>query len=634
LILFIIFQVSNENYSSRKKQMNSKYKFLSRSILLIVTLSVIALFLWDCSNPKNEGSFYSNIPPKTRLSNVPPLNDTIITKNPRVTLNWVGDDPDGYVVGFRYRWSFRLSKNEPFQYKPYSTVLNLIVEKFALMVETDNPKIIPSIYKYFANVLGGDGLQPSQRDSLSRGDSIWVLGVRVFASNPDSIRLQTGQRVKYSFPVHENPNTGTFIFDSQDTLNFHTFEVSAIDNVGDTSAVSAKVSFWTPQVVPPHGFVESGPEDTVFVLMDKTPTFKGIYFSFKGVDPNSRTIDYRWVVDKDIWLRDSGYIPWSDFSPTEYAYVFAKDFPDPYATVHTFYVQARNEFGSIDTIGITRAPNGAITDTAWYTFYTIYPPTQRPGLQQRERILIINNCYDYSYSPTITHPSYDTVEAFYKDILVGLGKPDTIIDIWRAGLAQNPSWPSRRKISEYTLVIYVADVVNDAYVIYKNGSFVNLERLRVLRDYCYVGGDLIMSGWGSSSDQNTQRVDEFFRNVVNVDLYKIRFDKNDRLIRTIGTAGYPNLYIDSTKADTNWISGMSNVFLNYPYGFGEIIQKYDSKLNSLLFENQPISVRYLGITFNSAYFGVPLFYFQRPAVDSTIAHILYDFKISKERRQP
>lgn len=611
--------------------MKSIFNFVSHCKVIII-LSIIVLFLLDCSNPKNEGEYYANILPKTRLSNVIPLDDTIQTENPRVTLYWVGDDPDGYVVGYRYRWNFRLSKSEPFQYKPYSIILNLIVEEFALMVQTENPKLIPPIYKYFANLMGNEGLEQSQEDSLSRGDSIWVLGTRVFASNPDSIRLQTGHRIRYMFPVHDNPNTGTFIFDSQDTLNFHTFEVSAIDNIGDTSITSAKVSFETPQVVPPHGHVEDGPDDTVLVLMDKTPTFNGIRFRFQGVDPNSRTIDYRWVVDRDKWLADSGYIPWSDFSPTEYAYVTARDFPDTYATSHTFYVQARNEFGSIDTVGITRNPDGDITDTAWYNFYTIYPQSQIPGAPTQEKILIINNCYN-NYYPSTAHPAYATVDSFYRDILLGLGKPDSIIHFWRSGKnpPDGPGWPGRGEIGKYTMVIVTADVVNEYYL---NGQLLDATRLQILRDFCYVGGDLIMSGWELTSAFNMQRFAEFYSNIIHVNMGTIQLFSKEELIRAAGLLEYPDLFIDEAKADTAWQTGMKHVWLNYPVGFGEIIHKFDSKSNTYPIENGPISIRYLGVTFNSVYFGVPLFYFQRPAVDSTIARVLEDFKISKERRNP
>ena len=133
-------------------------------ILVIVTVMITGM---DC-----KGKFLvpTNIPPITRLSNVPPPDSFIIAQNPRLTLYWVGDDPDGYVVGFRYRWNFRLNAASPFQYKPWSRILNIIVSKFALLTDADENNIV-NVYKYFAT-LPPEGLSP---DSARRLDSAKAL---------------------------------------------------------------------------------------------------------------------------------------------------------------------------------------------------------------------------------------------------------------------------------------------------------------------------------------------------------------------------------------------------------------------------------------------------------------------------
>jgi hypothetical protein len=82
----------------------SKYIFVNLATAFLFV--AIAAMSWDCE-PKEPGTQYPNEKPVTRLSNVPPPDDTTRTTSPRVSLNWVGDDPDGYVVGFRYRWNFR-----------------------------------------------------------------------------------------------------------------------------------------------------------------------------------------------------------------------------------------------------------------------------------------------------------------------------------------------------------------------------------------------------------------------------------------------------------------------------------------------------------------------------------------------
>ncbi|MBA4313340.1 MAG: hypothetical protein C0417_12005 [Chlorobiaceae bacterium] len=588
----------------------------------IIILTVLILFSWGCPNPSDPGGSHENLTPRTRLSNVPPPDDTTVTKNPRLTLNWIGDDADGYIVGFMYRWNYFLDNKQ--QYRKYKIILNIIVQKFALMVETENPQIIPPIYKYFANLVGNEGLPADQEAALIRGDTITVLGTRVYASNPDSILLQTGSRVRYSFPVHTNPNSGTFIFESPDRENLHTFEVSAIDNLGITSATPAVVSFITPQVQPPQGKITSKHESTEIVRMDKTPTFEGIRFEYKGVDPNTRTMDYRWVVDKDKWKADS--IPWSEFTTNEYAYVTARNFYDPYDTVHTFTVQARNEFGAIDTVGLVYDGDGLVVDSAWRTFKTIYPDFLRFGT---EKILIINDCYDRLIgSPA--YPYYWDVDSFYHSILHGLGKGDDMIDNFRMG---DNIFPDLGQIGKYSLVILVADVIDDS-----KSSHVALTKpyQSILKDYCYIGGDLIIGGWYLSSTFNMTRDLVFFERIIHVDLKSPAYAK-DLFVRAIGQnraigSKYPDLYIDTIKADLSWRYGMGSVPVNLPAGFGEIIHKYDAKFDSIKAENISLSIIYKGITFNSAYFGIPLYYMERPAVDSTISYVLQDFQRSKEER--
>jgi hypothetical protein len=593
---------------------------LASSTFNIILVSMFVLLSWHCSNPPEIGEPHANQLPRARLSNVPPPEDTTLTKSPILTLNWIGDDADGYVAGFIYRWNYTLDNQQ--RYKKYSIVLNIIVEKFALMVESENPAVVPAIYKHFANLVGNTGLSAEDRTALARGDTITVLGTRIYASNPDSILLQTGSRVKYITPIHTNPNSGTFIFESPDMENLHTFEVSAIDNLGALSPTS-KVSFITPQVQAPHARITGGPgpNSKVIVIMDKTPTFQGIRFDYKGVDPNTRTMDYRWVVDKDKWLADLGYIPWSEFTTNEFANVTASDFPDPYDTVHTFLVQARNEFGAIDTTGLIYDDNGIVIDSAWRTFQTIFPDFVR---YRTERILLINDCYDRLIgSPA--YPYYWDVDSFYHSILHGLGKHDSIIDNFRMG---RDMFPSLGQMGKYSLVILVADALNESFGPNENieGSYQS-----TLRDYCYVGGDLIISEWNLSGGFYMTRDPEFFERILHVSVLSPPRAR-DLFIGARGQLGYPDLKIDTVKADPSWKDGMDFVPINLPAGFGEIIHKYDAKYDQIQMENSSLSIRYKGITFNSCYFGIPLYYMERPAVDSTISHVLYDYKKSKEER--
>ncbi|MDI6765988.1 MAG: hypothetical protein QME52_04100 [Bacteroidota bacterium] len=638
-------------------------------IHLLLLLGII--FSWDCSNPKNPGSPHGNQLPITRVSNVPKDGDT--SQSPRVTLNWVGDDPDGYVVGFKYRWVTKHSQDDPGIFEDYKTILNIIIKKFALLAITENEKLVPSVYKFFATLPPDEGLDKQRTDSLARGDTITIAGVRVYASNPDSIRAQsTGLRVKADFPPHTNPNSGTFIFNSEAKWNNQTFEVTAIDNLGEISRIPARLSFVTPKVNAPKTFLVYGLcpniKDTLFVLGRTTPTFSGIRFVFKGIDPNSRTIEYRWVCDTAQWRAKVDSIPWSPWSTSEEAYVTASHFPDSIATSHTFYVQARNEFKVIDTVGwyqryhpdTTRPPE---FDSAYCKFNTVYPPFLRSDLPQENKILFINASWTNSIkgSGTPWLPSAAMLDSFYKNIFIGLGFSESQMKFWTVDVdPPNGSFPGNNEIGKYNLVLYYSETVKDPLkdeMNYPPYVDFNESRQRIIRDYCYVGGKAIFTGWCLSTNLNAPNTGSFYERV-----WHIKSEGNYRsdpilyseFIGANGLHGYPGLNLDTTKMNSAWLGkiigtetsryALRHIWLNYPVGFGEIIHTFKSLNNGIIgydgrpprpiiledtFIKRPLSVRYLGVTFDAVFFGIPLYYMERQSVYSTIEKVLQDFDYKK-----
>jgi|GEM_PF-1821358 len=358
--------------SNNRSLLYNKVALLFSARTWAVFLFAAAVFVgWSCTG---GGGFLPDIPPIVRLANLPPTQDTITSSNPRLTLYWVGDDPDGYVVGFKYRWSYPI--NGVVYERPWSTILNIGAvksgsENFALMLDTTNytrwlgpsayngqlsERYAPTAYKYFATLPGG-GLDSSISNALDRGDTVLIQGLRVFASNP----------ADQAFPIHVNPNSGTFIFDSQDSLNFHTFEIEAIDNLGVVTRPPAKLSFNTLRVTIPRTQVNaiyySGklvqPGDSLLVIDKFTDTFtdvkgsagEAIRIDYQGIDPNSRTLQYSWNVDSV--KNPDGTLSWSDWTSSASAFVNGSDF-DParkYEAEHVFSVRCRNEFGAIDTAG-------------------------------------------------------------------------------------------------------------------------------------------------------------------------------------------------------------------------------------------------------------------------------------------
>ncbi len=621
---------------------------MSKSLLfswVVIGIAVIFIPLsWNC---KGSGVQYKNTPPFTVLANVPPPDTVILTSNPRLSLSWIGNDPDGYVIAFRYRWSYRLNSSSPTLEKPWSTLLNLLNVigagvnknlKFALMTDAPVPNL-PEVYRYFAYLPNGL-LSDSATNALRVGDSLIIAGAHVWASNP----------ITNPFPVHTAPTSGTFIFDSQDSLNPHTFEVEAVDNLAAVG-LPAKVSFETPRVTAPQTEIDEFPTDTVMVLNDPTVTFQGARITFHGIDPNSRTLDYQWVVDKDQWPQNN--IPWSAFSSQTYAYVTAKDLPDPLGHKHTFYVRARNEFGVIDTLGVfirqvfdannTPIPGQFDTIRANIDFYTLYPPFQLPGYVPRA--LLINLSVGFP-DATIPRPSQPMLTDYYMQMMHNIGM-DGKYDVFNLTVdpAGNESFPGRGTLGQYNLIVLTGDAIDygarpaDA----KNYNYVRKAQVCItdvikqkLTDYCNVGGKMIISAWalpwrnnmgvdtagvGSEGDGMSYicHMQDLVADPPTINLIQ---PARTAFLGATGQNGYPDVVFDSTKADTAlWGKSLQMVYTGRPYGFGEILYRYVSDSTNFHFQFNPgdfspvpivCATRYLGVTYKVVYFGFPLYYIQVP----------------------
>ena len=615
--------------------MTSSLRVLRLDLSLLVLL-LLAFWAWSC---EGTGQLYSKLHPQTRLSNVPP--DGITSKNPRLTLSWIGDDADGFVVAYKYRWNFRLTAADTFQYKPWTTILNISQKNLALVILGDE-RVAPKVYRYFST-LPPEGLDPSVVATLAAGDTIAIEGVPLFASNPDT---RNGIAVRY--PVHVNPNGGTFIFDSQDVLNPHTFEIAAIDNDGLIDETPAQLGFNTPQVAPPATEVLTSPGDTVLSLDYFTDTFEGVRFTYRGIDENSRTLDYQWVVDKDEWLATTGRIPWSEFNSSTTALVNSSDFPDKFAIQHTFYVRARNEFGSIDTLGyFTRTANeaggGTRVDTifARRTFFTVYPAFKRPGYVPRT--LLINNSYDWDTLAVVPdRPDHVMLEQYYRDLYATMGKTEGVdYDIVRTSAA---NFPGRGMMGKYNKIHFIADVCNlNNFFTWNSipgtGHTLSPSRQQILSDYCYIGGKMILNGWNIGRPDQLVPVESFAANILHfsgVPFPVVNFRGNpfpipgDPAAEYVGArgetgSGYPDALIDQSKLDTAFHGGLPYSFTYQLSGFGEIIYRYKAKTLPSFFTDRPVGIRYLGITYDVFFLAFPLYYTDKTAAAEILQRINQEF---------
>jgi hypothetical protein len=604
--------------------MKSPTRALSPALALLV-LVVCAVSFWACDG---SGTFNPKLAPETRLSNIPP--DSILAPNPRIALSWIGDDADGYVVAYKYRWNFRLTAADTFQYKKWTTLLNLPVSNLALIILPDEgvapEAVAPKVYKYFST-LPRTGLDFDTKERFFHGDTVLIEGVRVYASNPD------GER----YPTHTNPSSGIFIFDSPDHLNPHTFEIAAVDNDGLVDPTPATLYFTTPQAGAPSTEILVAPRDTVFALDYTTDTFTGITFAYQGIDKNSRTLEYQWVVDKDIWLERTGRIPWSEFSSATSVQVTAADFPDKYAVDHVFTVRARNEFGAIDTLGVFMRQGQPVYN--FRAFYTIYPEFKRPGFTPRT--LLINNSYDFdTLAVDPTRPNYAMLENYYRDLYTGLGKVEGVdYDIWRVKQPGGATiFPGAGVLSHYNKVHFIGDVVNfDNFKWSKTAGTelsLSVARQAFLQAYCEVGGKLLINGW------NTTRPDQIVSSGITQFMMKILhisssipggfFSPTPDYVGAYAEPGrgYPDLPLDAAKLDTMFHGALPYQWVYQLYGFGEILYRYNSQnpLNPRgSTQGFPVAVRYLGITYDVFFVSLPLYYSDKAASIELLRKINQEF---------
>ncbi len=583
--------------------MPNMYRLRSLFVLTLA-LTVYALMEWSCE-PKTIYPPFPNKPPVARLANIPADDPAIspdsarFTKSPLVQLFWVGNDPDGFVTAFAYRWSFKDSNSSTLiRYRPWTAILNYVTfTNRVLVLDVDSATAVnnaPALFKYFSNTdLDPDRRNPQSQSydpamvamftALDLGDTVTVLGIRLHASNPPNVQ----------YPVHESPNSGKFIFESDDFYNRHKFELVAVDNESAVSAIDS-IRFWNKKVDPPmfRGGI-SGPAstDTVFVLDNITLTWPGIPFTYQAQDKNSRIIEYSWHLDSQ---------PWSDWSQVNSAYVTNQFMDTPYTGRHVFHVRARNEFGSI-------TPPDSQPSAS---FFSVYPPFVQPHYVKR--LLLVNEARAY-FPPGVPdnpqQPGTARMSKYYSDIMDTLG---VAWDVWNT---VDKGQPKAIDMANYSTIVIFPDVL----------PFIGATRPKMIIQsqrygiYMDAGGCVILTGipWPILlvnfqfpesllvKHMSLAGDDAGSGYLVNTNS-RPPFDcigafGNERL-------GYPDVTFDSTKLDTSWHGGFPYLSVFRPAGFGEVIFRYNSRIDSTYFENQPMGLRYLGLTYKSVYFGIPLYF--------------------------
>jgi len=570
----------------------------------------------SCRNiPDDPGRQYANKPPDTRLANLP-VNDSTgeyihLGRIPEKTLQWVGDDEDGFVIAYRVRWidSTHLGVTT----NPWITILNVTHiggdRLDTLILVHGTPRSLFDMYSFFATFDPEPRAEAERRrirDSLATG--------RPFAV-PYTGGIVPGDSVVGASPLNfETPTKGSFIFASPSAANKHRFEVAAIDNKNAPDPTPAYTYFWTlradtPRVYFALPFPATGP----YVLRYPTENNPGLVFTYYAIDPSTADIVFSYAVDvpRQPGIPDSvlhATLRWSPWSSDPRSVVTARDFRYIDSTRHGFYVRARNRWGVISPIRDT-------------LFFAQVPPLDTPGWPKRTLIINDNKILGINAADTVDVVPDSAVRAFYSDIMNSLMadpaiQQDSLITgytFWNVVTGPTTSsFPPVDTLVHYTHVLLLVEQEMPILGPDASRRGISSTRQTALRTYLNVGGNLIYSGTPYIV-RAIRPPYPWYWEVFHADT-SLRNPLED-FVGVNGREGYPDMRLDSSKVRAG---ALKNITLNIPLGFGRPISVYQSASRDPFFHDRPLGIKYLGAlipparrTFSSIFFGFPIYYAKR-----------------------
>lgn len=580
-------------------------KLLMVSTTKILRVALImgmgSLAFWTCKYP--EGPPNPNTRPTTRLANIP-ANDTIaqyIRRTgtfPEQQLAWLGDDPDGFVIAYQYRWT-RTTPPPPNDTREWTTVLSYTRAEWGNVVVSvmGTPSSLFNVYNFLVTLTQNDAALVSEI-----GDSLATF--RPFPVPYKTGLIPTDSVCGVSPLTLQSPTTGTFIFDSPADSNMHMFEVRSVDNNDEVDLTPAIVNFWT--LVSPGSVVQIDtlrlPPPNAFAIRHPTERWPGLPIYYRSLDPNNQFgVTFSYSIDDTV--------SWSDWTEDNVAYVTASMFKPVVSGAHTFYVRARNRWG-------------VISPTESRVFTATIPAFDTPGYQSR--YLIINN---NSTTGTISayNPDSNMVKAFYTELMDSIGKSGQF-DIWTTQRAATGigNLPERPFLGQYIGVVFVhekrvAPIGGGQYVL----TPAKQERLI---EYLNVGGKLIFSSPPNIAQSITGYNDgpgAWAFNIFHLSGFLVNGRRD--LVGTNGLSGYPNMPFDTTKihpdslAPGTSIRALGTMSMNFPRGFAEVISRWNSAAGDPFWQGGPVGIRYLAPPpqpparqmYSMVFYGHPLYLVQK-----------------------
>ena len=256
-----------------------------KKIITVILIIYFQLFL-SCEKfpPGDVESEAPNNPPNTTLANIPMNGATLYAL---VNFNWDGEDDDGYIDYYQYR---------------YTT-------EYLFQSDDDTGSY------YFTST-----------DTSGQLVTTWW--------KIDSTMIREWQSLTETNAV--------IAFNSLAVLNHQLFEVRAVDNSGNVDESPATLSFYTNQTQFPETEITSPLNNSDFLAKPEVDDwYKGIPITFTANDPDGNITEYAWRVDGGEWnwTTDTSVI----IPPTAWA--------EPLEDEHIITVISRDDTYLIDPIG-------------------------------------------------------------------------------------------------------------------------------------------------------------------------------------------------------------------------------------------------------------------------------------------
>jgi len=254
--------------------------------IIIPIIFFIFYFFLSCEKfpPGDTQSESDNNPPNTSLANIPREGATLYAL---VSLNWDGEDDDGYIDYYEYRYTTEYLVSSDDDTGAY------------FFTSTDaNGQIITTWWKI-------DSTMVQDWKSLTETNAVVA-------------------------------------FNSLAVLNHQLFEVRAVDNSGNVDESPAFLNFFTNQTQFPKTEITSPLNNTDFLAKPEVDDwYKGIPITFTADDPDGNITEYAWRVDNGPWnwTTDTSVI----IPPNAWA--------EPLEEEHIITVISRDDTYLIDPVG-------------------------------------------------------------------------------------------------------------------------------------------------------------------------------------------------------------------------------------------------------------------------------------------